>query len=263
QAAQGGDAMSELPLQVDINRAAVEALVELPGIGDELANRIISRRPFHHLEELLGVPGIGQKGIERLRPYLQFSQDSGSEAPEKIPAGPAAHKGGGSTMGRREPGRPGANGRDVWRPSLMWTLIGTGLASIVLSVILSLAILAAINGTLSIERNEQVRLLGQQAAAVQGRVDELSSSIDSIETRLQAVEGLSGRMTTLENEFAGVRNEMDSARAELEGVKSSLTTLTEQMGSLESRVSVFDAFLRGLQRILQEVLPEQPMEVLP
>jgi hypothetical protein len=37
--------------------------------------------------------------------------------------------------------------------------------------------------------------------------------------------------------------------------------LSGQIGSLESRVSVFDAFLRGIERILQEVLPQQPMEV--
>lgn len=55
---------------VDVNRADESALVELPGIGPVLAQRIISERRqgwFSTLTELTRVSGIGPAMIERLR----------------------------------------------------------------------------------------------------------------------------------------------------------------------------------------------------
>ena len=60
--------------QVDINQAEMPELLQLPGIGDALATRIIETRkkdgPFVKLDDLQRVQGIGPKIMERLRPYL-------------------------------------------------------------------------------------------------------------------------------------------------------------------------------------------------
>jgi competence protein ComEA len=60
--------------QVDINRADVPELIQLPGIGEVLASRIVASRetsgPFADLADLRRVRGIGPKTFERLRPYL-------------------------------------------------------------------------------------------------------------------------------------------------------------------------------------------------
>ena len=59
---------------LDLNRATVEELVELPGIGPVLAERIVAFReehgPFRSVEDLLQVPGIGEATLEALRPYI-------------------------------------------------------------------------------------------------------------------------------------------------------------------------------------------------
>jgi len=58
---------------VDINRAREEQLQQLPGIGPELARRIIETRrlaPFRSVNELRRVRGIGAKTLEKLRPYV-------------------------------------------------------------------------------------------------------------------------------------------------------------------------------------------------
>lgn len=64
-AAQAGDT------RVDLNRAGVRDLEALPGIGPVLARRIVTHRdrhgPFHRLEDLLQVEGIGPRLLERLR----------------------------------------------------------------------------------------------------------------------------------------------------------------------------------------------------
>lgn len=59
---------------LDLNRASVEELDRLPGIGPVLARRIVEHRArlgaFRSTDELLGVPGIGVRSLERLRPYV-------------------------------------------------------------------------------------------------------------------------------------------------------------------------------------------------
>ena len=60
--------------RVDVNRADLVALDRLPGIGPVLARRIVEHRvrngPFHRVEDLLAVPGIGPRLLERLRPLV-------------------------------------------------------------------------------------------------------------------------------------------------------------------------------------------------
>jgi competence ComEA-like helix-hairpin-helix protein len=62
----GGD-----PPPVDVNRASVDALQTLPGVGPALAARIVELRDakggFRSVEDLLEVRGIGEATLERLR----------------------------------------------------------------------------------------------------------------------------------------------------------------------------------------------------
>ena len=58
---------------VDINRATVDDLIALPGIGPALAARIVDMRReqmFASVEDLVRVHGIGPATLERLRPLV-------------------------------------------------------------------------------------------------------------------------------------------------------------------------------------------------
>ncbi len=56
---------------LDLNSAAVEELAELPGIGEELARRIVAYRtengPFETVEEIMKVSGIGEGRFAALK----------------------------------------------------------------------------------------------------------------------------------------------------------------------------------------------------
>ena len=63
-----------LGLPIDVNRATCEDLMMIPGIGETLAQKIVSRRTdigrFVKLEELLEIAGIKEKKLSQISPYL-------------------------------------------------------------------------------------------------------------------------------------------------------------------------------------------------
>ena len=63
---------------IDINKASLQGLMAVPGIGEVLAKRIVTFReehgPFRRVEDLMRVKGIGEKSLERLRPYVKVNK---------------------------------------------------------------------------------------------------------------------------------------------------------------------------------------------
>lgn len=64
--------------KININTASVEQLVEIKGVGEVLAQRIIEYRQtygvFKSLDELEQVKGVGRKTLDKLIPYLTISE---------------------------------------------------------------------------------------------------------------------------------------------------------------------------------------------
>ena len=63
---------------VDLNKATVESLTTIPGIGKVTAERIVEWRetngPFRRIEDLMKVKGIGEKSLEKIRPYIRVGK---------------------------------------------------------------------------------------------------------------------------------------------------------------------------------------------
>ncbi len=68
-------ATKDIPKDVNINTADKEMLILLPGIGPVAAEAILAYRKdngnFKSVDELTKVKGIGDKTLEKLKPYLQ------------------------------------------------------------------------------------------------------------------------------------------------------------------------------------------------
>lgn len=62
-----------LAFVVELNSASKAELTNLPRVGEKLAERIIKRREelggFRSVDDLLGVKGIGEKTLDKMRPF--------------------------------------------------------------------------------------------------------------------------------------------------------------------------------------------------
>lgn len=69
---------------VDINTAEAPELIELPGLGQSLARRIVDWRKAHgrfsSIDQLRQISGIGPKRLESWRPYLRPIAPLGDQA---------------------------------------------------------------------------------------------------------------------------------------------------------------------------------------
>ncbi len=59
---------------IDINLGSRRELETLPGIGEKLADRIVSYRSIHgtfkYVDDVMKVAGIGKKRLQRLKPFV-------------------------------------------------------------------------------------------------------------------------------------------------------------------------------------------------
>ena len=82
-AAQGGQKKNSPNLSqvtININQASARDFEKLPGIGPELARRIVAYRekhgPFRRVEDLLVIRGIGPKKWKAIRPHLRIDRSA-------------------------------------------------------------------------------------------------------------------------------------------------------------------------------------------
>lgn len=66
--------------KININKATVDELVKLPGIGPAIAARIVEYRaefgPFKSVDELLNVRGIGKARLEAIRDLVTVEEST-------------------------------------------------------------------------------------------------------------------------------------------------------------------------------------------
>jgi len=270
---------------IDPNTADLDDLIKLPGIGPGLADRIVNERPFESIGDLQKVPGLGESILTKIEPYLTMGgevaqttdlvgkaqdrvekwsevasqafekraeqlREEVSQATENIQkvteeAGSRIREAAQQTSDRVA-GLP----KDFNRMESPWLVVGISVISIVLSVILSLAILGGINRTLNFGRHESVRQLEIRIAEVQSDLEDESSRVDAVSKRLEALEGLSGRMITVEDQVFSMQEDVNGALTTVETIQAAIDELTGETKDLGSRVNRFDIFLEGLDRLL-------------
>jgi competence protein ComEA len=237
-------------LLVNPNTASVETLIQLPAVGEVLAQRIIESRPYARAEEMLRIPGIGEATLARLTAYLMFDEEIVPTL--EVPEGKEVES---ETLPRPLRRKPIRDRVTYSREATLWLIVGAVVISVALSVLLSLSILAGINRTLNFGRHATVRQLSSDLAEIKNDITDIASSIEAIGRRIGAVEGLSDRVMGIESEFSALREEVRGSQEQVSSIRSRMDGLIQEMRFLSERIGVFDAFLEGLRELLVRGLP--------
>ena len=145
-----------------------------------------------------------------------------------------------------------------------WALF-MGILSMLLSIVLSLGILASINGG-SLKFATQTEFRQQQLALneLENQSKLLVDELDGMHERLANLEALSGRISTLEKSVGAVQGEMDVAHKQLDEFSGELEVLTEQIVRLSADVETYkaklnraDTFFESMRNLLNNLYPEE------
>lgn len=162
------------------------------------------------------------------------------------------------------PQAPAGSGAPPTPPRLLkrseaFTFGCTGIViTVLLSLLLSLGILAAANGGLRYARAAHVAELERQLTVLNANTDSLRQEIGSLRNRLDALEAISGRIDSLEKETANLHSQVEASANRVEEIKQQVTEINNQINALDRRVGVFDQFLEGLRSLLAGTPAVQP-----
>lgn len=249
---------------LDPNTAQLDDLVRLPGVGRVLAERIIAHRPYETTDSLRRVPGLGGATLLRIEPYLNVDTEAEVELSEGF--------GDDSAEGERrvEVGEDAPSKKtkpaqkiEVTQAGLLWMLAGTFVLSVVVAVGLSLAILAGINRTLNVGEHAVVQRMGDEISQLQLDLDSFAGRVEGISRRMEAVEGLSGRVGAMEREFADLETEVGQAMVEMDDIRVLMERISTDLEAVEEQVGTFLRFLTGLNDVLSELPLPQSVDATP
>jgi Helix-hairpin-helix motif len=284
-----GDKMNLNELLNTLNTASRDELIALPGIGPVLADRLVAGRPFDSLEAVQSVKGIGANLVERLvesptsQPDLapapepqaadEAPAESGrgaiQEAPEEIEqdaleASSEAPSGLGESPGEPEQAarqaveaQPEKHEQVANSRGALWTTLVSSVVTALVAILLTLAVLGGINGSLKFATGSQYSAMQTEAAQLTTRVQTLQQDLDGLRGRVDTLEGLGERTVALEKAQQQLAADLDAASQQVTAMQTEVSALNEKVTQQEERTQRFETFLQDLQTLLGNLFTPQ------
>ncbi len=245
---------------LDPNTADEEQLRQLPGVGPQLASRIVEGRPYQNADDLSRVPGVGDSVLDDIKPFLTFDaptsdnaedrvldekDDSASEPSRKLDQAESEERKYPLVLTESKPDRTG-----------IWALLAVGVAGVLCSVTLTLSVLAGINGTLDFGRHAALQETRSELIQIRSQFEATQVELDALRGRAEALEGVSGRMVEVEAQVATLQQQIGETLAAVDALQIELTVALEETRAQAERVERFQTFLDGLRRLMSQVEPE-------
>ncbi len=276
-------ALEELAAIPGLSAAALEELRPLVTLGDETepespedAETERVRAAFDELDALeaslldedtgeLGPPPEGWQAPEA----PAAKEDEVTPMPEPAPE-PAAEEpvAGETPVSPAAPAPPAPQG--VSRGRAMGMVFFASLATMVLSIVFTLAVLAALNGGLRYASPLDVQRANREVRAAREQVQSVEQEIDGLRSRLDNMDALSGRVSSLEEQSSAVQQDVQNLdahlqefSARLDALDGSLQTLDTQMQTIQAEQGKYQAFFERLTQTLNELFGAPPESTPP
>ncbi len=233
----------ELELKLDINTANIDELCKLPGVGPALAERISAIRPFVDLDDLTRVSGLGAVFIKKLTPYIEDSfaveSDESFESDEIVPEVenedlPVVEELFSEDDSEVSP-TLGEKSASINRRQVLMMVIGGSFLALLLALIFTFSILSGLNGgNLRFSSRAEINNLGNQLDGINTQLTIFEDDIAGLRTRLDNLEMLGKRISTVEN---------------------TLETLNEEFEILQTQNDDVQTLMKSLRDLLLEIYP--------
>lgn len=282
--------MNEIEMRRLLNESAQDELTALPGIGPALADRIMEARPFETLEDLQNIKGIGPSLLERLSAVAPVADLESADIAEDIPASehqsqaeekpPVAARlsgfkeavqeksrsvrewlsGLGKTISKqRQAARQTAEAlpqkfeQTVQSRGQLWLPLVNSVVTALVAILLTLAILGGINGSLKFATGSQYRMMQREISQLSGRADALQKDLTGLRERVNAFEGLGKRTVALEKNQKQLTADLEIVSQQVSAMQAEVTTLNEKIILQEERTQRFEIFLKDLRTMLDNL----------
>ncbi|MBN1261259.1 MAG: helix-hairpin-helix domain-containing protein [Anaerolineae bacterium] len=276
----------ELSPPLDLNQAALETLLELPGIDETLARRIIAYReergPFLLPEEVTAVEGITPEMFEQWAGHIVAEMPARlpeqkldivtpeelpePDVPEPVEAGgeseplpkalPAPEKQPKPPAPPRPAPRPGPAPR---RGPGWWAWVGAVFLGAILGLLFSLIVFAGINGSLDVSRSPAMIATRNDIKDLDARLATLGGEIDGLRKRLDVLEGLTARMEKVETQVNDLGKDVAALNDQAQALREAMGTLQARVDGMDERLEKVAAwtqraegFFQGLRLLLED-----------
>jgi chromosome segregation ATPase len=143
------------------------------------------------------------------------------------------------------------------RSWVLWTVAGSALLVLILSLGLNLAILASINnGQLEFASPAEVGEVRVRVDGLDARADELSQEVQGLRTRLDNVEAFGGRIDELEGSTGQLSTELENTASEVQGLSTEISDIGQELGSLSQDLTTLNEEVAGVQGEVQTLQEE-------
>jgi len=136
-------------------------------------------------------------------------------------------------------------------------LIATSAFTALVTILLTLVVLAGINGSLKYATESDFRAMQRDAAQLSTQLETLQQDLTGLEERVEALEGLNERMGILEGAQEQLTSDLKVSNQRISEVQAELTALEDEVKQQEERTQRFENFLVNLQALLSDLFEPQ------
>lgn len=275
--------------KINPNLADASELVELPGIGPKLAERIIGDRPYSTIDDLQRVQGIGPSNLAQWQDILTLNAEPGEpEIPEIVPEVKQAEMLV-STMPEdveqsivdevtssitdivEEPvedieietipqqDRSEKESKENFtREQVLLIAGGSSLLAFILAVALLLGLLTGLNqGRLRFASPADVNALSLSMDSISSRLTSQESDLETLRSRVDTLETLDERMTVAEDNIVTLTDNINVLTTDVDTLKEGVAILNSDVEELQTQTAFFTSFFETLRDLFTEFFPAQ------
>ncbi len=141
----------------------------------------------------------------------------------------------------------------ITRSQLTWSLLGTAIFSILLTVLITLGILSTTNGGLRYATVSEASRLENQIALLNDLTTTMQTDIQGIRTRLDALETVAGRVSVLEDRANNMEDDISIIQTSIKEISETLTIVQDEIRALQESAKKSEDFRSGLLQLLLEI----------